>query len=138
MRRALNDAVRWDKLARNPAKAADPPAAARSKAQAWSVRELRGFLAHVEGDRLLALWRLAATTGMRRGELLGLTWRHLDLDGTRLQVEQQLLPTTGGVTFGPPKSERSRRTVALDADTVKVLRHHRETQQLERDLAAGL
>jgi integrase len=135
LRRALGDAVRWGKLARNPATAADPPAVPRSKAQARSSRELRAFLAHVEGDRLFALWRLAATTGMRRGELLGLTWRHLDLEDARLRVEQQLLPTTGGVTFGPPKSRRSERTIALDSATVDALRHHRETQQLERDLA---
>ena len=50
------------------------------------------FLAHVERDRLFALWKLAATTGMRRGELLGLTWRHLDLERGRLRVEQQLIP----------------------------------------------
>jgi integrase len=138
LRRALNDAVRWGKLARNPAAAADPPAASRSKVRAWSDRELREFLAHVEGDRLYALWRLAATTGMRRGELLGLTWRHLDLDGARLRVEQQLLPTAGGVTFGPPKSVRSERTVALDSATVDALRAHRAIQQLERDLAADI
>jgi integrase len=135
LRRALNDAVRWGKIARSPAHAADPPALPESKASSWSHRELRAFLAHVEGDRLYALWRLGATTGMRRGELLGLTWRHLDLDGGSLRVEQQLIPTTGGVTFGPPKSKRSKRRVALDAETVEALRQHRETQKLERAVA---
>jgi integrase len=52
-----------------------------------------------------------------------------------LSVEQQLLPTRGGVSFGPPKSARSRRTIALDSETVDVLRGHRETQLLERALA---
>lgn len=61
-----------------------------------------------------------------RGELLGLTWR-----------TQQLQATRGGVTFGPPKSARSRRTVALDPDTVAGLSRHRETQLLERDFAAN-
>jgi len=135
LRRAFNDAIRWGKLTRNPAAAADPPALSRSRAQAWTDRELRTFLAHVSGDRLSALWRLAATTGMRRGELLGLCWRHLDLDTARLRVEQQLIPTKGGATFGPPKSRRSERTIALDPATVEALRHHRDTQQLERDLA---
>ena len=136
LRRALNDAVRWGKLSRNPAAAADPPAASRSKARSWTDRELRTFLAHVQRDRLYALWRLAATTGMRRGELLGLTWRHLDLDAGRLRVEQQLIPVKGGVIFGPPKSSRSERTIALDPGTVAALRQHRETQGLERSLAA--
>jgi integrase len=87
------------------------------------------------GDRLFALWRLAATTGMRRGELLGLTWLALDLEGARLTVDQQLLPTAGGVSFGPPKSSRSRRTIALDPGTVDALREHREAQLLERAFA---
>jgi integrase len=135
LHRALKDAVRWGRLVRNPADAADPPARARTRVQAWTAKELGRFLDHVREDRLFPLWRLAATTGMRRGELAGLTWRGLDLDGARLAVEQQLVPTRGGVTFGPPKSSRSRRTIALDAETVRVLRAHRETQTLERDFA---
>jgi len=135
LRRALNDAVRWGKLARNPAGAADPPSLPRSRAQAWTAGELRRFLGHVREDRLFALWRLAATTGMRRGELLGLPWQLVDLDGGRLRVEQQLVPTKGGCTFGPPKSRRSERTIALDAETLQQLRRHHATQLLERDLA---
>lgn len=136
LRRALNDAVRWEKLARNPASAADPPSQPRTRVQAWTAGELRRFLAHVHDDRLFALWRLAATTGMRRGELLGLAWRAVDLGGSRLRVDQQLLPTKGGGSvFGPPKSRRSERTIALDAGTVEAIRHHREIQLLERQLA---
>jgi integrase len=135
LHRALRDAVRWGKLVRNPADMADPPAAPRSRVQAWTAKELGRFLAHVEGDRLFPLWRLAAATGMRRGELAGLTWRCLDLDAARLSVEQQLLPTRGGCTFGPPKSERSRRTIALDSGTVDVLAEHREVQLAERTFA---
>ena len=72
---------------------------------------------------------------MRRGELAGLTWRCLDLESARLAVEQQLVPTRGGCTFGPPKSSRSRRTIALDPETVRVLAGHREPQLLERAFA---
>lgn len=135
LHRSLRDAVRWGLLVRNPADMADPPAAARSRAQAWTAHELSLFLEHVRDDRLFPLWRLAATTGMRRGELAGLTWRCLDLEGARLSVEQQLVPTRGGCTFGPPKSSRSRRTVALDAETVRILTEHRDAQLLERGFA---
>jgi integrase len=72
---------------------------------------------------------------VRRGELLGLTWRGLKLDRARLQVTQQLIPTKGGCTFGPPKSKRGERTVALDAVTIEALEHHRAVQLLERDVA---
>jgi integrase len=135
MHRALRDAVRWGRVPRNAADMADPPARGRSRAQSWTAGELRRFLEHVRDDRLFALWRLAATSGMRRGELAGLTWRALDLDRARLSVEQQLIPTLGGATFGPPKSARSRRTIALDPATVEVLREHRETQLVERAFA---
>jgi integrase len=135
LRRALRDAVRWGRLARNPAAMADPPATARGTARAWTESELRRFLAHVADDPWFAFWRLAATTGMRRGELGGLTWRAVDLDGGRVTVEQQLSPTPGGMSLEPPKSARSRRTIALDAETVRVLRAHRDTQLLERALA---
>ena len=133
--RALRDAERWGRVPRNAARMADPPSLGASRATAWTAGELRRFLEHVSTDRLAALWRLAATTGMRRGELAGMTWRTLDLDAARLAVEQQLIPTRGGATFGPPKSARSRRTVALDPLTVDMLRAHQATQLLERDFA---
>jgi integrase len=134
--RALRDAERWGHVTRNVARLADPPRAAKSQATAWTARELSPFLERVADDRLFALWRVAATTGMRRGELAGITWRSLDLDGARLEISQQLVPTRGGCTFGPPKSARGRRTIALDVETVDALRRHRDAQQLERAFAA--
>lgn len=132
LHRALRDAVRWDKLTRNPAANADPPAMPPKRVKAWTTGELRRFLEHVADDRLSALWRLAATTGMRRGELLGLTMLNLDLENARLRVDRQLLPNC---TYGPPKSRRSERTIALDAETVEALRRHLDAQQVERALA---
>ena len=133
LRRALNNAVAWDKIKTNPAGKANPPRQSAGRAQAWSTREVRQFLEYVHGDRLEALWRLAVATGMRRGELLGLRWQ--DVEGERLHVRQQALPTKGAITFGPPKSGRSERSIALDVHTVEALSHHQETQGLERDLA---
>jgi integrase len=133
--RALKDAVRWSRLTRNPADAADPPSAEDTRAQAWTAKELGRFLAHVSGERLFALWRLAAMTGLRRGELLGVSWRGLDLEAAKLTVSQQLVPTRGGVSFGPPKSKRGLRTIALDSETVEALSAHREAQLLERAFA---
>jgi integrase len=74
---------------------------------------------------------------MRPGELLAQAWQTTDLEGGSVRIERQLIPTRGGATFGSPKSKRSNRTIALDAETVEALRHHRETQLLERDLAGA-
>jgi integrase len=121
--RALKDAVRWGKLARNPAAAADPPAAPESRATAFTAKELSRFLEHVDGERLFALWRLAATTGMRRGELLGLTWLALDIDGGTLRVDQQLVPTRGGVTGAPvaPRPYRRRARSCAESAAARAL-----------------
>lgn len=101
-------------------------------------------MTRVADDRLYALWRLAATTGMRRGELLGLSWKATELDVGRLRVEQQLITHPGECehcgehhtySFGAPKSVRGERTIALDADTVVALARHRDVQMLERNMA---
>jgi integrase len=78
--RALKDAERWGRVPRNVARLADPPKPGSARATAWTATELRRFLDHLADDRLFPLWRLAGTTGMRRGELAGLTWQALDLE----------------------------------------------------------
>lgn len=137
LRKALADAVSEDRLVRNPLERVPRPKPDESpdttrKARGWTERELRDFLAQAESDRLYALWLLAATTGMRRGELLGLNWRSLELEAGRLGVNRQLLATG---EFGPPKSKRSNRMIALDPTTVQTLTEHKEAQNVERALA---
>jgi integrase len=97
LHRALRDAVRWGYVVRNVADAADPPKAKTPEMRVWSPAQLRAFLGHVEGDRLYAAWLLAATTGMRRGEILGLRWSDLDLDAGRVAVRRpRILADSGG------------------------------------------
>ena len=90
------------------------------------------FLAFTAQDRELALYHVAAATGMRRGELLGLRWRDVDLDGVRLSVRQQYTRQGKSLGFGPPKSAKSIRTIDLDGETVDLLREQRERQLFER------
>lgn len=136
--RALKDAVRWGRLARNPADAADPPRGGQKSdgVHSWDAAALREFLAlsAASGDRLHALWVLLATTGMRRGEALGLRWSDVDLDAGRLRVVQTIIQVRSKVTVGEPKTARGRRPIALDAGTVAVLREHRKRSLEERML----
>jgi integrase len=106
--RVLRDAVRWGKLARNPAGLADPPsprAAQPPEMKAWTAAEVQAFLRYVEGDRLQACYLLALTTGMRRGELLGLRWSDVDLDGARLSIRQTLVSVGYETRFSQPKTD---------------------------------
>ncbi len=87
-------------------------------------------------SRLYALWLTYATTAARRGEALGLRWRAVDLDGARLSIRDTLVTAGEPVVETTPKSERGRRSVALDAGTVAALRAHRKRQAAEK-LALG-
>lgn len=136
--RAMKDAVRWGRLPRNPADAADPPRGGpkADDAHAWDAATLREFLATsaVDGDRLHPLWVLLATTGMRRGEAVGLRWSDVDLDAGRIRVVQTIIQVRSKVTIGEPKTARGRRPIALDAGTVAVLREHRKRMLQQRML----
>lgn len=139
LRKALSDAARWGLLTRNVAELADPPKlrnAGSVEMQTWTAEEIRGFLDHIEKDRLFAAWMLSVATGMRRGEILGLRWQDVDLDARTLAVRQTLLTVDYKLTFSTPKTNRSRRVIALDDQTVAALRSYR-ARQLEERLAWG-
>lgn len=134
LRRAFADAVKWNRLARNPVDAADPPSprsAASRGMTTWSGTELGKFLECVRDDRLAACWRFLAMTGCRRGEALGLRWRDLDLDNARATLVQTVV---GRRAISQTKTDRGRRTVALDETTIAALREHRRAQVEERRL----
>jgi integrase len=80
----------------------------------WSPAQLRVFLDHVRNDRLYAAWLLAATTGMRRGEILGLRWSDVDLEAGRLSVRQPRIVVDYRVRVSEPKTAKGRRSLALD------------------------
>jgi integrase len=135
LRRALGYAHETKMIPSNPTPKGPPEPEA--DVTPWSPSELHRFLKYVADDRLAAMWRLSAMTGMRRGEVLGLTWRHVGLDAAKLNVQQQLIPTPGGCTIGPPKSAKGKRTISLDPETVLQLRRHRDTQLLEQSVAGA-
>ncbi|MGA3220887.1 MAG: hypothetical protein ABSE77_17725 [Acidimicrobiales bacterium] len=83
---ALRDATSWGKVPASVACLAHPPKPVRHKMATWSPAQLRHFAATVAEDRLGALWPVAMTTGLRRGELAGLRRADLDLDAHRLRV----------------------------------------------------
>jgi integrase len=139
--RALKDAVRWGRLVRNVADAADPPRASPGSApevQAWSRESLVDFLdrSRISGDRYYPLWVFLATTGCRRGEALGLRWSDVDLRSGRVAIRQTIVVVAHDVRFGTPKTAKSKRSVSLDPATVSVLKDWRG-HQLEEKMLLG-
>jgi len=134
--RALSDAVRWGKISRNVAVLADPPQPAKKDKAIWNAEQLRAFAASTADDRLAALWVLAMSTGLRRGELAGLRWIDLDLEASKLRVAAARVVVNYQVVDETPKSKSSARTIGLDPLTVAALKaHHR--RQLEERMAWG-
>ncbi len=94
--------------------------------------------AEAEGDRWHVLYRLLAFTGLRIGEALALEWQHIDTVGKRVLVRQTTTMAGGGITLGPPKSEKGRRDIPIDDALVAALLRHREAQDAMREqMGAG-
>jgi integrase len=105
-----------------------------------SETEARAFLESINatGERFEALYVLAITTGLRRGELLGLRWDDADLEQGTLRVGRSLVREGGRYTLGETKTKRGRRRVNLTPRTVNALKAHRKRQLEERVRLAGL
>jgi integrase len=135
LRKAYADAVRLGHVQSNPADLADAPSARAARPVVrppWSAEELTRFLRRARKDRFYSAYFLAATTGLRRGEVLGARWSDLSFEARELRVLQTVIEVAHLVTISTPKSDRSRRVVALDDQTLDVLRKHHELELQRR------
>ena len=140
IRKALRDATRKRLVARNVALDADPPRVpgpGEREMATWDPDELKLFLRAISPHRLGAAYVLAASTGMRRGEVLGVRWSDLDLDRRTVAVRHTIVNIAYTVTVSEPKTARGRRTITLDPSTVAVLRNHHRIQLDERATAGA-
>lgn len=132
--KAIEDAVDSGVLGTNVASRAKPPkprAMSNGELHFWQADQLRQFLEFVDGHQLEAAWHLAAMTGMRRGEVLGLRWKDVDLDASRLAVRQAVVAVAYDVLISTPKTHQAR-VIDLDQGTVDRLRRHLERQAADR------
>lgn len=135
-RKALDEAVE-DKLIRHsPAERVKTPKASRPRIKVWSPDETQLFLAHVD-DVLRPMVHLVASTGMRRSEVLGLTWDNVNLERGVVTIAATVVVVRGkNVWQAETKTDSSRRTIAIDPGSVSMLRKHRMAQ-LERRMELG-
>lgn len=136
---ALKDAMRWNRVARNVADAATPPpvrSTRRGRRTTWEAPQLGSFLDFIADDRYLTPWIVLAMTGCRRGECLGLRWSDLDLDKATAIISCQVTSIDHEIVVKDlPKTKRGH-MVALDSNTVTMLRRWR-AQQNEEKLLVG-
>jgi integrase len=130
IKQALAHAVRWEIIARSPADAVDPPKVERATMSTYDMAQTVELLEAVRDTRLFIPVVLGVLCGLRRGEIIALRWRQVDLANAQLAVVESAEQTGDGVRYKQPKSGRSR-TVALSAFVLDELRAHRLRQAEE-------
>lgn len=127
VRRALEQGLRWGWIGANPAAHASPPKLQRREPTPPTPADVQRLLDAAEADDpdFAMFLRVAAATGARRGELCGLRWARLDLDGGAVLIDRSVVRTDNGTVEKDTKTHQARR-IALDGSTVAMLRQHRE------------
>ena len=125
--KSLQQAMKWGLVSRNVADLAEPPTVKRKTPQTLTLEQIKQLLAVLKEDRLYSLYALAVGCGLREGELLGLYWEDIDFYSGTLHVQravQQLKIT--GLSITEPKSEKSRRTIAVPGFALDILWNYKE------------
>jgi len=107
-----------------------------SPVMVWTPEQTSAFLAYARRHRLYALYRLIALRGLRRGEAVGLRWPEVSFTAATIAVNWQITQLGWTPVQGKPKTDASERVIALDAETLSILKEHRRRQAKER-LQAG-
>lgn len=133
----LEDAVKLGFIPLNPAHYADIPTVedGANEMQIFSVSDYKRFVDACSTAKHGALYKLGIKTGMRQGELLGLTWKNVDFERGEIRIVQQLSHFSDNgepFSFPPPKTKYSRRTITIGADLVEMLKTHYQAQQIQK------
>ncbi len=132
LRRALNQAMRWRLVTYNAASLVETPRIEQEEMSALTEQQARALLRTLKGDRLEALYRVALSLGLRRGEVLGLRWEDIDFEAATLRVAQTIQRTrTKGLIISTPKTKSSLRSLSIPRVLLAALKNHKEQQDRE-------
>lgn len=133
---ALKQAQNERLITFNPATAAKQPKEEKKEMKVLDEKQIKDFLTVASERRLYAAYYLELSTGLRRGELLGLRWNSVDFKNNTIAVKEQLVNTKNGPVFQSPKSQKSKRKITVDSEAIKILKEHKK-KQAEEILKAG-
>ena len=139
LRMVLGSAVKAKKIARSPIADVQttPKGGRRDEIEVLDEAELAALLDHLRGHWLYVPSLTAASTGLRRGEVLGLRWQDINMTAGTIEIAQTVVEIGARITIAPPKTRRSRRTIKVPAALIVELERHRR-EQLEQRLKVGL
>ena len=130
-RSALEKAVAENLITRNPSLGCKLPPKKGREMQVLTPAEISRFLAHAKEEGYYELFLLELSTGMRRGEILGLKWSDLNLSGGSLRIAREVVPAGGKIVIQPPKTKNSIRTVVLPPYMVAILADMKKSKTCE-------
>jgi len=133
---ALEQAVRWNLVGRNVSDLVTSPTLKRHEMQTLTPEQAQRLLEAARGRRLEALLTVALTTGMRRGELLGLHWQDIDFTEGCIHVRRSVRRLGKiGLVASEPKTQRSKRKIMVPPFVIDVLKQHQERLPAMREHA---
>jgi integrase len=133
----LDKAVMWDLVPKNVAKNAEPPKRKKTKFDVWTLSELETFLEGIKHIRYYPLYLLAAHTGLRKGEVIALRWKDLDIEKGYVHVSRTFTFEDFKPKFTVPKTESSIRKIKLPQTVLKEMKKYK-IQKQEEHLAMGI
>jgi integrase len=134
--KALNQAVVWEIITKNPAALSKAPKVERKPMTAYGAATTAQLLAALKETRIYVPALLAVMCGLRRGEIVALRWRNIDLDNRRMSIVETAEQTKAEVRQKETKTGRAR-VVDLSTSVVTELRRHRAAQA-EEQLRLGI
>lgn len=128
----LDQALKWDLVARNVSDSVDVPKLVKTPVEPLSQAQVQRLLKVLKDDRLYSFYVVSLGCGLRRGEALALTWDAVDLENGTSYVKQIIQHIIGqGLVISEPKSEKSRRVVVMPDFVKEALTEHKKNQTVE-------
>ncbi len=135
---AFAQAVKEGLIGHNPLEAVERPKVETKRYSIFTEEQVRAFIAAAKGHPYEALFFLALTTGMRKGEILGLMWTDVDWEKSTLRVNRQLQPVSyEGGALVPTKTKSGRRRIMVGKGALALLKAHRERQETQKAVAGN-
>lgn len=140
LKNIFNRAVEWQVIKNNPMEKIKKPRRVQKETSVYNEAEAEMLINYLNKEEIMwqIMIKIAITTGLRRGEMLGLEWKHINFEKGTLQVKQAVTYVNRQHIIREPKTKNSVRTVALPVTLVEELKKYKAIWNKDRLKASNL